>query len=364
VILRKYQIYANTRAQGANRPAYTLIEVIAVITIITILVSLAAWGAFSVLGGQQWKNTASTIRVVDKVLQTDWRFVIDEAKKDTISPAVIALAQPDPTGERAKVLWIKIRLMEAFPQSYADIGTPTALPFVYQNGWIPTAQQRYIAQYQAQMAAVNCAMTAPTTPAQWQAQSSACLRLALSISRGGSSLTDDQIKYALADTNTDGLNEIVDGWGNPMAFFRFPWNNAALLAANPGASNPKTAVFADPIDSGGTLINLGWYNNNNGNALIYVNNFHSVAYSPPPTTPPLPAPPGMPTQLPAPPLAAPLPAQNTLAAYYVTPVIVSGGSTLFTQANGNLGLNFPDMSLAPAPASAAGNIFSFTLRGS
>jgi prepilin-type N-terminal cleavage/methylation domain-containing protein len=237
--------------QSIKRDAFTLTELLVVIAIISILASLAAWGVFATIGNRRARNTEDTFKTVNKLLQSHWRYVIDEANKDSqVSPAVLALAGNDPA--RARVLWKKFRLMEAFPQTFAECNPATA--FVYNNPsaanpYIPTGngfQRRYIVKYQTALASVGGSHQANT-------ESAACLLLALGISRGGgaTALSTDQIGFAVGDTDADGIPELVDGWGNPVGFLRFPWN-----MPNPAAGTTK---YADAVDPTGTLINPSWY---------------------------------------------------------------------------------------------------------
>ena len=353
------------RSLTLRRPGMTLIEIMVVIAIIAILAGLAAVGVVAMIGNRQARNTEATIRVVNKVLQNHWRYVIDEAKKDTPNdyPAIQNLALPDPTGERTRVLLIKFRLLEAFPQSYAEIGstltanTPATTPWVYTNDlygngpFIPPGQQRYLASYQKQIANRLVANTNPLT------ESGACLLMALAVARGSNTaLSQDTIRYAIADTDGDGVPELTDSFDTPnvlnkqtkaLAFFRFAWNNPGLV--NPAAAGSQTAKFADPVDPTGSLINPGWYwpaNGNRGNYEGFVTApgskaFHLVA-------------------------AAPLPAANQppAKANYVVPVIVSAGKDGFfgltLSASNHL---LPDMSIM-TPGQNNDNIYSFQLGGS
>ncbi len=263
------------------RRAFTLVEILVVIAIIAILAALASYAVFAMVGNQQSRNTNATIKVVNKVLQSHWQFVVKQASDDVyISPAVIALAQPDPNGDRAKVLWVKFRLMEAFPQSYADVTSP----FVYNfptaaNPYIPATDatgnpiRRYIAAYQKNLVAppfvaantYNGAGPVPGT------QSAACLLMALAVNRGGNALSQDQIGYAVADTDNDGVKELVDAWSPrsplvPFWFKRFDTTQSfntgqGLQLVNPAANvaGAKNAKFADALDPEGTLLNPAWY---------------------------------------------------------------------------------------------------------
>jgi hypothetical protein len=93
-------------------------------------------------------------------------------------------------------------------------------------------------------------------------ESSACLLLALqqSPSGGGVKLDDLGVNSSIKLCNTNGgkqINAIVDGFGTPIQFCRWPTGSAFLgnsAAGQPGAAN-------DPGDPQGTLTAPSWLNN-------------------------------------------------------------------------------------------------------
>src|SRR5438132_1699501 len=102
-----------------RRRAFTLTELLVVIAIIAILTALTAAGYFYWIGSQQRRNSEQTLREVNKVLGQHWSYVYEEAKKETPSDAIKQLAGGD--NARAQVLWIKARLIEAFPMTYNEV---------------------------------------------------------------------------------------------------------------------------------------------------------------------------------------------------------------------------------------------------
>jgi prepilin-type N-terminal cleavage/methylation domain-containing protein len=336
-----------------RRPGFTLVEIMAVLAIIVILVGLSAAGLFYFIGSQKSRNTQGTIRAVNKIFQEQWSYVIEQAKKESPSAAVVVAAGSDPTGERARVLWIKMRLIEAFPISYAEINnnaTNNDPIFLLLQAAIPANQRKGTDTYQRITNGAKAANNSAT-------ESIACLLMALSISRGGSVLSPDQLGSFVADTDGDGINEIVDGWGSPLMFYRFAWGTsppaAMVIPGSPGAPggiqglNPapagsKTAKLADPLDPGGLL--LTWQG---AGRTAFELNVHRIAG---PAT-------GAPTGTTTPPT------------YYVIPVIMSLGPDQ-DKAAGVLTPSLypptqcPGMGLqVQNAATAADNIYSFNLTG-
>jgi prepilin-type N-terminal cleavage/methylation domain-containing protein len=234
-----------------HRSAFTLTELIVVIAIIAILAALGTWGVFAMIGNQQRRNTDTTVRLLDKMLQTRWAAVIAEANKEEPSPQVIALAGSDP--QRAKVIWVKVRLVEAFPIRYAEIRpSPPGGPMTLVDSYIPANRRKpYFNKYQTELQKV------PTATGGGPGESSACLLLALQNIQASGSSIDDQIKQSIRDTDNDGLPEFVDNWSPslPLVFERFH-----LQAPNPATAGSRNAKFADPTDTEGKLLTASWYN--------------------------------------------------------------------------------------------------------
>jgi prepilin-type N-terminal cleavage/methylation domain-containing protein len=316
-----------------KRGAFTLVEMLVVITLIGVLAALVAVGVTKVIGGQRRSNTQGAIKTIQKVLNEHWAYVVAEAKKEVGIPnsAIDGIFGPDDSGgERNRIIWIKMRLMEAFPMSYAEVkwpprpNKPLDGPFPYRAHIIPDNLKRYNATYNKELGGRAFDNAGGIT------ESAACLLMALSITRNGTALNLDNLgSNNVADTDNDGHMELIDGWGLPLTFFRFPTQNQALQYSHP--STAAATKYADPLDPSGVLFN--W---KGARRPYFESNIHAIQYGQPFLKPPPPPPP---------------------PGAYIVPTIVSAG------ADGVLGLDASMKILPPAPnGSADDNIYSFDLR--
>ncbi len=243
-----------------QRTGFTLIELLVVIAIIAVLATLTVGTSQLLINSQRATNTETTLRTTYKALRTRWSQVVADAKKETPSDQVLALASN--SRPRAQVLWIKIRLLEAFPQSFSEINNPA----VYTqpnaaNPYIPARRRQNIRSYQQTINGISGTNSAT--------ESSACLLMALSSGRGGSGFEADVLGRNVADTDGDSVNEIVDGWNVPIRFVRFGINIKPFEDEREALGvNHRQYRFRDPVDPDGTLA-AGWANISPAQTLLH-----------------------------------------------------------------------------------------------
>src|SRR5438270_662069 len=114
------------RTSRRRRGGFTVVELLIVVAIIAILVGLVAVAVFRVIGTRTQKNTETLLRKLDQALEQQWGEVAKAARKETPPPSVLALANGD--RNRAQIIWIKLRLRQEFPMSYAEARAPWVVP--------------------------------------------------------------------------------------------------------------------------------------------------------------------------------------------------------------------------------------------
>ena len=182
---------------------------------------------------------------------------------------VYEFADGDP--DRARALWIKIRLIEAFPVNFEEIdlaykndkndrANAYPSPLVY----IPPDRRRYQAAYKT-------AIDARISPVKnkrvkGKSESAICLYLALSQTRSGVSHSIDMLRPYCGDVDAfndiptpDGELEFIDGWNEPLRFYRFATSNGNLQSKAPNSGmtlsvSGRTLSPLDPLDPKGRLL--------------------------------------------------------------------------------------------------------------
>ena len=228
------------------RRGFTVLELLIVMAIMAILFALTAGAAMRYSDVQRKKNTEWLLQKLDSALHTQWNAVIAQAKDEAVPAAVTSMAGSD--GRRARVIYIKLRLMQEFPMTFAEATNPA-------GGMLPP-RPSYVAALQGKKAPTS------GTVGGLDMQSSICFYMAMQQDRGGtkfnvdSNLTNTEKKI----DPTSGMTYIADQWGTSIAFFRWPYGNPEI--ANPNTSPPPTtssmtAGNNDPEDPEG-LLSLSW----------------------------------------------------------------------------------------------------------
>jgi prepilin-type N-terminal cleavage/methylation domain-containing protein len=220
-----------TTLPAPARGGFTLIELLIVMAIITILLSITAAAVFKGFAVIYRANTMQTLGKIDKRLDrrmADMRRDADSWDTGTLQaffgsgtffPAV-GFSQ-----RQLKVIQLKLLKKWSFPMYYQDAAHNLWLSKqLYSPNGYGFAAGLYARLIQrVGFADTTGSGTPPTTPPnpsgnQRTFENSGCL--ATVFEHLGS--LDELASNELVDGNQDGILEIVDGWGTPLMYDRFP----------------------------------------------------------------------------------------------------------------------------------------------
>ncbi|MFH5803457.1 type IV pilin protein [Alienimonas sp. DA493] len=204
------------RLSAGMRGAFTLIELLIVVAVIAVLLGMTVTATLAFVTSARESATRATLAKVDGKL--DRRFAALRRSLESGSGNAAGVGRG-----AVPALAIKSEQLKRMPQyAAAQAGPDGALGT--EDDPRPLTEERDVALRLANGGAAQGAFAAANFAEDPTASSEA---LFLFLSRGetfGVADTDaDAFKESeLADTDGDGLREIVDGFGNPLRFYRWP----------------------------------------------------------------------------------------------------------------------------------------------
>lgn len=246
------------RRTHTARSGYTAVEILIVVTILGILAALVTGAVVRVIGSSEKGATETTLTKLASLLDVHWKATIDSARKEYdslpagIKQALLTLADnqtasattpvPHPRrDDRARLIYVKLRLKQEFPTSFAVALNPAP-------GYLPAQSLPPLPGTFTGKPAYVKAVYGKTNALGLDKQSSAMLAMAFQQSRAGSApVALEQVVGATFLRTEAGFTYIIDSWGKPLQFYPFPTAPVATVS---------DLVGSDPQDPEGLLAPL------------------------------------------------------------------------------------------------------------
>ena len=230
-----------------RRRGFTLIELLVVLVIITILAALSIQVIGAVMVNARTAATSATLTKINGRIKDRIQTL---AELDYEQYELLAENDGFQRSNEKKVVARKIAMLEAFPQTWAEFETlfpelKTEVISKYgTNTYTPATESAEVLYY---------ILTEGPIPGRGKRKV---------ISGVGQVQADEFNSSDTSDLDGDGLLEFVDGWGNPLRFYRWPTrlvrpdgvggtvelNNARLLIPSLTAANAIKDAD-DPYDA-------------------------------------------------------------------------------------------------------------------
>ena len=212
-----------------GRGGFTLIELLVTMVIISIVAALSLSGLASSRQRSKINKTKSTIRKLHEIIMPQY--------ESYLSRRVAGATPAD------RLAAIRLLMVQEMPDQWADVYVTAGLP----NGTgrpLPTAPTRRYAQFK------DIIVTGLNWASNGEAYYESAECLALIVMRGGfnpdamAAFRNDEV----GDVDNDNAPEILDGWGKPIRFVRWPSGFRVTNSTDSSIQPRNAAINPDPFD--------------------------------------------------------------------------------------------------------------------
>ncbi len=185
------------RRRGSGRSGgFTLVELLVTVTIITILATVVLAAIHLTRQSAREARTRSTIRKLDQIIMARW-----ESYRTRRVPISTAGVHPN-VALRNRLDALRDLMRMEMPERWSDVSGGPIVTGLDR----PSLSAAYLAKCQA------------ATPSDTYA-SAECLYMI--VSAAGADARGQFHESEIDDVDGDGFREFIDGWGNPIQFFRW-----------------------------------------------------------------------------------------------------------------------------------------------
>src|SRR5579871_526200 len=122
------KLSGNRRSVASRtRPGFTLIELLIVMTIIAVLAALTISASMRFINVAEVRTTETLVHKVHDVFDKHWKAVVAKANQEpyeNIPATIVNMGGGD--AHRVRVIYVKLRLRQEFPISFAEVTNPPA----------------------------------------------------------------------------------------------------------------------------------------------------------------------------------------------------------------------------------------------
>jgi len=213
------------RARGLRHNAFTMVELLTVIVVIGILSSMVLFALFSVQETARAKRTKAQIAKIHELISGRW-----ESYRTRPLPIRIPAGTSPRAAASLRLTALRQLMRIEMPEKFADVRLPaksvnSPLHRTYRLRLTPEATRNF--------------------------EGAECLYMILAtIQDGDTNGLDFFREHETGDVDKDGMPEILDGWGQPIAFIRWAPGFYNLNADTTGDGNADYITAVSTLQFG------------------------------------------------------------------------------------------------------------------